>query len=139
MPVKRRETSAQDPKSRLCAAGPAALSDVELLGALVGSVEIAGVLIGRFGGLDSLARASLADLFTLPDVGPAVGARDRFSVHFPLLGDHASGTRPGDSVPNVVSIPPSAGQPCMGLPPRSIAERRLNWLVLVRSDLSSFE
>lgn len=80
--MKLRETSAQDPRSRLCAAGAAALSDCELVGTLVGSGKIADLLIGRFGGLEALARATLADLMTVPGIGPAVASRVLAAVQF---------------------------------------------------------
>ncbi|GEM_PF-4534328 len=57
--MRLRETSAQDPKSRLCAAGAAALSDSELVGALLGNPGTADRLLSRFGGLEYLARAAL--------------------------------------------------------------------------------
>lgn len=73
--MRLRETSAQDPKSRLCVVGAAALSDTELVGTLVGSAEIAEKLIGRFGNLDALARAGLPDLVSVPGIGTAVASR----------------------------------------------------------------
>lgn len=73
--MRLRETAAQDARSRLCAAGPAALSDVELVAALVGNSTIAASLIGKFGNLDGLARATLGDLVTVPGIGTAVASR----------------------------------------------------------------
>ena len=64
--MRLRETSAQDPQSRLCAAGTGALSDAELIGALLGNAGTADRLLSRFGGLERLAHATLPDLVTIP-------------------------------------------------------------------------
>lgn len=78
--MRLRETSAQDPQSRLCAAGAAALSDAELIGALLGNSGTADTLLTRFGGLERLARATLPDLVGIPGIGPAVASRLRAAV-----------------------------------------------------------
>ncbi len=78
--MRLRETSAQDPQSRLCAAGAAALSDAELVGALLGNPGTADRVLTRIGGLDRLARATLPDLVSIPGIGPAAASRLRAAV-----------------------------------------------------------
>jgi len=100
--MKLRETAAQDPKSRLCAAGAAALSDAALVGALVGSADIADKLLYRFGGLDLLARASLPDLVALPGIAPTAASRLRAAVELSSrlcrrCATSASGRRPSST------------------------------------------
>ena len=80
--MRLRETSAQDPQSRLCAAGAAALSDAELVGALLGNPDTAATVLTRFGGLERLARATLPDLVSIPGIGPAAASRLRAAVEF---------------------------------------------------------
>ncbi|MCC6356608.1 MAG: DNA repair protein RadC [Verrucomicrobiae bacterium] len=78
--MRLRETSAQDPQSRLCAAGAAALSDAELVGALLGNPDTAATVLTRLGGLERLARATLPDLVSIPGIGPAAASRLRAAV-----------------------------------------------------------
>jgi len=78
--MRLRETSAQDPQSRLCAAGAGALSDAELVGALLGNPKTADLLLSRFGGLEHLALATLPDLVSIPAIGPAAASRLRAAV-----------------------------------------------------------
>lgn len=73
--MKLRETAAQDPRSRLLNAGAAALNDAELVGVLVGCLETANDLLARFGGLETLARATPPELVAIRGVGPAGAAR----------------------------------------------------------------
>ncbi len=70
-----RETAAQDPRSRLLNAGAAALNDAELVGVLVGCLEIANDLLARFAGLETLARATPPELVAIRGIGPAGAAR----------------------------------------------------------------
>lgn len=70
------------PRERLARLGPGALSDVELLAILLTSgsgalpvKQLAGRLLGHFGGLRGLLRAGLADLQRHPGLGPAKSAQ----------------------------------------------------------------
>lgn len=66
------------PRERLLAQGAAALSDAELLAIFLrvgvrgkSAVDLARDLIGRFGGLNRLFSAPLADFSAVPGMGPA--------------------------------------------------------------------
>lgn len=66
------------PREKLAARGPAALSDAELLAICLGhgargcsAVDLARILIARFGSLRGVLRAQAADLLAVPGLGPA--------------------------------------------------------------------
>jgi DNA repair protein RadC len=69
------------PRERLLAVGAGALSNHELLAILIGSgtsrlkvLQVAQLLLNRFGGLAGLARASVSDLREVPGIGDARAA-----------------------------------------------------------------
>jgi DNA repair protein RadC len=69
------------PRERLLTVGAGALSNHELLAILIGSgtsrlkvLQVAQLLLSRFGGLAGLARASVSDLCEVPGIGNARAA-----------------------------------------------------------------
>ena len=77
MPVRERPLGEQ-PRERLLARGPAALSDAELVALLLrtgtagsSALDVARGLIGRFGGIAGLLAAPAAEVAAVRGVGPA--------------------------------------------------------------------
>jgi DNA repair protein RadC len=77
MPVRERPLGEQ-PRERLLARGPAALSDAELVALLLrtgtagsSALDVAHGLIGRFGGIAGLLAAPAAEVAAVRGVGPA--------------------------------------------------------------------
>jgi len=70
---------------RLKAAGPVALSTVELLACLLqtpNALEHAGELVARFNGLQGMQKATDAELLEVNGIGPAAVARIRAALEF---------------------------------------------------------
>jgi DNA repair protein RadC len=108
--------SSERPRERLARLGPGALLDSELLAIIlrVGTgkenvIRMAERLLGRFGGLSGLARASIAELSSIKGIGmaKAVQLKAAFELGRRLL------VEPPDERPQVLS-PAAAAQLLMG-------------------------
>ncbi|MFQ5795352.1 MAG: DNA repair protein RadC [Candidatus Bipolaricaulia bacterium] len=79
--VIRDWPEAERPRERLIRDGPEALSDAELVAIALGTgtggmsaVDLARLLLARFGGLRGLDRATASELRQIPGIGPAKAA-----------------------------------------------------------------
>ncbi len=83
MPTRIRELPARErPRGRMAAAGPEALSDPELLAALIApdTLEVCHALLARLGGWAGLAAAEPEELAAAPRVTPSAAAQIRAAV-----------------------------------------------------------
>lgn len=94
--------SAERPRERLIEKGPGTLSDAQLLAILLrtgdasqSALDLALALISRFGGLDGLAAASVAELCEAKGVGPAKAAQIKAGIELSRrLGGQDGAVRP---------------------------------------------
>jgi DNA repair protein RadC len=114
------------PTHRVAEAGAGACNLVELLAAVVGGpqqIEIAYALLGRFGDMVGLGRASVHELKRVPGLGPARAARLKAALE---LGQRLS--PPGEDRPQVRS-PADAVQLLM--PKMRLLEQEELWVINV--------
>lgn len=107
MPTRIRELPARErPRGRMATAGPEALSDPELLAALIApdTLEVCQLLLARLGGWAGLRAAEPEEIAATPGVTPAAGAQIRaaLEIHRRMLRLPADGrakiTSPADAV-----------------------------------------
>lgn len=98
MPTLLARNPDERPREKLSASGAEALGDGELLAIILGAgvpgrsaIDVAGMLLGRIGGLRALAEASEAELCSERGIGPARACLVRAALE---LGRRAVGERP---------------------------------------------